>query len=257
MIDINRAKNAFDEYVKNYNPENGKIRLKISHIKRVASISKDIATELGLSKEDIQLAELIGLLHDIGRFEQVRIYNTFVDKNSINHGQLGAKILFEDGLIRNFVEDNQYDEIIRKAIVNHNRAKIEDGLDERELMHCKIIRDSDKTDIYYVLSVEDTKNCYETGDMTKEKITPEIYKEFIEEHSIDYKKMQSSADILVGHFAYAFDYNYNYGLKILENKGYIDKLYNKFSFNDKVTQDMCDNIYKETKQYIAMKLQEN
>ena len=117
MIDINRAKNAFDEYVKNYNPENGKIRLKISHIKRVASISKDIATELGLSKEDIQLAELIGLLHDIGRFEQVRIYNTFVDKNSINHGQLGAKILFEDGLIRNFVEDNQYDEIIRKAIV--------------------------------------------------------------------------------------------------------------------------------------------
>lgn len=69
-----------------------------------------------LSQEDIELAELIGLLHDIGRFEQVRLYHTFVDKDSINHGEYGAKILFEDGLIRKFINDDRFDKIINQEI---------------------------------------------------------------------------------------------------------------------------------------------
>lgn len=109
MIDIVRAKKAFKEYVKKYNPDDSKVKLKIAHIERTAEVAKKLATELMLEKEDIELAELIGLLHDIGRFEQIRIYHTFVDKISIDHGKLGAKILFEDGLIRNFIEDKKYD----------------------------------------------------------------------------------------------------------------------------------------------------
>ena len=126
MIDIVRAKKAFKEYVKKYNPDDSKVKLKIAHIERTAEVAKKLATELMLEKEDIELAELIGLLHDIGRFEQIRIYHTFVDKISIDHGKLGAKILFEDGLIRKFIETDKYDEIIRKAIINHNKFKIQD-----------------------------------------------------------------------------------------------------------------------------------
>lgn len=133
MIDIVRAKKAFKEYVKKYNPDDSKVKLKIAHIERTAEVAKKLATELMLEKEDIELAELIGLLHDIGRFEQIRIYHTFVDKISIDHGKLGAKILFEDGLIRNFIEDKKYDTIIKKAIINHNKSKIEDGLDEKQI----------------------------------------------------------------------------------------------------------------------------
>ena len=142
----------FKEYVKDYNPNDGKIALKISHILRVTQKSRELAEELNLNEEDTDLAELIGLLHDIGRFEQVRIYNTFYDKDSINHGEYGVKILFEDGLIRKFIKDDSYDEIIKKAILNHNRPRIEEGLSKRELMHAKIIRDADKLDIYYVLT---------------------------------------------------------------------------------------------------------
>ena len=70
MIDIVRAKKAFKEYVKKYNPDDSKVKLKIAHIERTAEVAKKLATELMLEKEDIELAELIGLLHDIGRFEQ-------------------------------------------------------------------------------------------------------------------------------------------------------------------------------------------
>ena len=104
IIDMEQAQKAFKEYVRKYNPEDEKIKIKIAHIQRVAQNSKRIAQNLKLSQEDIELAELIGLLHDIGRFEQVRLYHTFVDKNSINHGEYGAKILFEDGLIRKFIK---------------------------------------------------------------------------------------------------------------------------------------------------------
>ena len=71
MIDIEKAKNVFKEYVKKYDDTNPKIKMKIIHILKVAENSKKIATDLNLSEEDIVLAELIGLLHDIGRFEQV------------------------------------------------------------------------------------------------------------------------------------------------------------------------------------------
>lgn len=250
MIDIKKAKQTFENYVKNYNPENPKIMLKINHIKRVANISKDIALKLNLPEEDVKLAELIGLLHDIGRFEQIRIYNTFVDKKSVNHGELGVKILFEDGLIRNFVQDNQYDNIIKIAILNHNKAQIQGGITERELLHAKIIRDSDKTDIFNVLVIEDVEACYETKDMSKEIATPEIYREFMEEHKINYANMKTPADTLISHFAYVFDYNFKYGLDILNQKGYLDKIYNGFTFEDEETSKMITQVYKTAKEFV-------
>lgn len=257
MIDIIRAKQAFKEYVKNYNPEDPQIELKISHIERVADVAKKTAQYLNLSKEDVQLAELIGLLHDIGRFEQIRQYHTFIDKNSINHGEFGVKILFEEGLIRKFVQDNQYDNIIKKAILNHNRIKIEDGLNERELLHSKIIRDSDKTDIMYFIVYDKTKTIYGIDDFSNQKFTNEIYKEFMLDNLVNYENMKNAADILVAHFAYIFDFNYEYGLSVIKENKYIDKLYKRYSFNDEETMDKYNKIYEEANLYIDKRLKIN
>ena len=70
MIDIENAKKVFQKYVANFNPEDGRIRLKIEHILRVAEYSKKLAENLQLDEEKIKLAELIGIFHDIGRFKQ-------------------------------------------------------------------------------------------------------------------------------------------------------------------------------------------
>ena len=40
MIDLPRAYAAFASYVKNYNPQDGKVRLKIVHTEHVAAISR-------------------------------------------------------------------------------------------------------------------------------------------------------------------------------------------------------------------------
>ena len=256
MIDIKKAKEEFKNYVQNYDPNDEKVKLKIAHIERTSLVAKNTAKYLKLSEEDILLAELIGLLHDIGRFEQVKRYHTFVDKISVNHGEFGVKILFDDGLITKFIEDRKYDEIIKKAILNHNRGKIEEGLNEKELLHAKIIRDSDKTDIFYTLTFGDVKAIWEKEDFSEDKISNEIYREFIEDKVINYKNRNTSADILVSHFAYVYDFNFKYGLKLIYDNGYIDKLFNRFKFKDQEENKQYIEIYKTAKGYVKNKLEE-
>ena len=252
-IDIKKAKQEFKEYVKNYDPEDKQVKLKIEHIERVSQLAKNMAKELKLSEEDIALAELIGLLHDIGRFEQIRIYHTLVDKKNINHGEFGAKVLFENDLIRKFIETDEFDEIIKLAIVNHNRDKIEEGLTERQLLHAKLIRDADKTDIFYLLITGEEKTIWETDNMNNEIVTNEIYREFIEDRHINYKNMETSGDILVAHFAYIYDLYFKPTRRIFKDKKYVDQLYNRFNFTNKDTAEKFKVIHEKAKQYIEEK----
>lgn len=260
MIDMLKAKKAFVEYVKNYDIKNDKIRLKVEHIERVSQTTKKLSVKLGLEEEDIKLAELIGLLHDIGRFEQLKRYNTFNDSKSINHGEFGVKVLFnkKDGIIRKFIEDNQYDYIIKTAIINHNKdAKdIPEDLTIKELLHTKIIRDSDKIDILNLLTYEKKETAWEKADLSDDIISDEIYNEFMEDEKIDYGKRKSSADILVGHFAYVFDFNFQESLKIIEREEYFRKIYERFEFKDKQTKERYKNIYKKLNEHIKEKLGE-
>ena len=259
MINITKAKKAFKEYIQNYDIDNPKVKLKIAHIERTANIARKTAESLNLEKEDIELAELIGLLHDIGRFEQIKRYNTFVDYLSEDYAKLGVDILFEENLIREFIEDNKYDRIIKLAILNHNKDKnnITKNITEKEKLHIKLIRDSDKTDIIYLLTFEDKKAAWEKEDLSEEIFTEEIYREFIEDKNIFYPNMQTYADRLIGHFAFVYDFNYQYGLKIIYNNEYYTKIYNRFKFNNKKTEEEFKNIYKITINYIEERLKKN
>jgi len=248
VIDIEKAKKQFKEYVKNYNPEDDKIKIKIGHILRVTENVKKIAQSLNLCQEDVEIAELIGLLHDIGRFEQVRLYHTFLDHDSINHGEFGVKVLFEDGLIRKFIETDKYDKIIKHAILNHNRLNIEDGLTQREYLHAQIIRDADKADIYTVLISDSKKTLWGKDDLSNEKISDEVYRQYIEEKLIDYKEIKTGIDLLVCHFKYVYDINFEQTRQMIKENKYIDKLYERFNFENEETKQRFSNIYKLAKE---------
>lgn len=254
MIDLTKARKAFKEYVKNYNPEDKQVKLKITHIERTSIMARKIAESLKLDKEDIELAELIGLLHDIGRFEQIKRFHTFSDKDSINHGEFGVQVLFEQGEIRKFIEDDKYDEIIKKAILNHNRAGIEEGLSTRELLHARLIKDADKTDIFYILTFDDIKAIYGSYDFSDDKISDEIYKAFIEKERINYVDRKGPADVLVSHFQFLYHFYFSYGLQYVYDQGYIDELYNRFSFKDKETSERYKKVYENAKEYAKNKL---
>jgi len=129
-INIGKAEKNFLKYTENYDLENDNIKRKQQHSLRVMQISTQIAKGLKLSEEEINLATLIGLLHDIARFEQYTQYKTYRDVDSIDHGDYGVQILEKD--MRKYIETDQYDEIIKKAIKNHNKYQIEEGLNKTE-----------------------------------------------------------------------------------------------------------------------------
>jgi len=249
MINIQIAKQQFKKYICNYDKENYRVKVKIIHMQNVSKIAKEIGERKKLELQDVQLAELIGLLHDIGRFEQAKIYDTFIDKDSVNHGELGVQILFEQGIIRNFIEDTQYDEIIRKAILNHNRDKrYLEFSNAKEELHTKIIRDADKTDILYQLTIAEKQPVWGKEDLSQEKMSDEIYREFIEEKEIDYQERKTAVDLLVSHFAYIFDFNDKRALQIVKENDYFEKLYKRFQFQDTKTRERMEKIYQIVKE---------
>lgn len=241
MIDIINAKKEFKKYISNYNPENPRVALKISHIERVAENCKMIAEFLKLPEEEVKLAELIGLFHDLGRFEQVRIADTFSDKDSgINHAELSIKVLFEDGLIRNFIKETCYDEIIRKAVYNHNRAKIDANVNGKEELFCKIIRDADKLDIFYVTTFSEFLPLFWYKDFDQEEIGRAVIEDIENRRLVDYRKIKNNADLITIFYAYIFDLYFDITIKIIADNKYLEQYTEKVKENFK-----APNIHKQ------------
>lgn len=256
MIDIEKAELAFKEYLKDYNVNDEKVALKIRHTYGVVKASEYLAKAIGLDEDDTNLSRLIALLHDIGRFEQSKassdVYDN-ADKNFFDHGEYGVKILFEDGLIRNFVEDNSYDNIIKVSILNHNRLSIEDGLSERELLHAKLIRDNDKLDNFRVKLEESFKVLLGTDDMEKvsnELISENIYQDFLSKRLIVYGDVKTDLDRWISYIAYIFDFNFSESLEYLRDNDLINKNFDRIEYKNLDTINKINKMKVLAKDYV-------
>ena len=250
MIDLEKAKNEFINYTNNYDSTNVHIARKIGHTFRVMEWSKKIAESLNLSKEDIDLATLIGLLHDLARFEQRRLYDTFSDSKSVDHGDLAVTILEENEYIRKYIEDNQYDDIIKTAVKNHNKFKIEDGLDERTLLHSRIVRDADKLDIMY----EGVNMFYKEPDEIEQienlPIAEEYYNQFINRKQIFRKKEPTVLDGMICLFSFIFDLNFEFSKKSIVEGNYINDILSRFNFKNEQTKMQIEEIKKISYEFL-------
>lgn len=254
MIDRERAKNAFDEYTGHYNVQDEKVRLKIEHTFRVAQLCEVIAESLKLSHEEIQLAWLIGLLHDIGRFEQLRRYGTFNDMQSTDHAECGAQILFEEGRIRDYVMDDGEDELIRKAVIYHNMYRLPANLDERTLRFCHIIRDADKIDILKVnveFPLEEIYNV-STKELRGGQVTKEVLDSFEEEHAVLRSLKKTAVDNVVGHVSLVYELVYPVSLKLVQEQGYLEQLMN-FESDHPATRQQFVRIREKMAEYMLRK----
>lgn len=252
-MEFQKTEKAFKEYLKNYNVDDGSIALKVRHTYEVVRKSEYIATRLNLDMENIELAKIIAILHDIGRFEQVKVYKEFNDKK-IEHAEFGIRVLFEDNIIRKFVEDKKYDEIIRKAIYNHNKLKIEENLSDIELLHCKIIRDADKLDNFRVKQEDKMENIfpkiYNEKTINYEKISTKVYEDFVKHKCIKLDDRKTIIDYWVCVIAFIFDLNFNISSQYVKEKNYIDTLIDRIEYKNIDTKQKMENIRKCAKEYI-------
>ena len=148
-----KLEEEFNKYTSNYDLKDKNILLKYKHSFNVANFMEELANNLYLDKEDVYLSKAIGLLHDIGRFEQLKLFNSY-DDSLYDHATFACDYLFKDGHIRDFIKSDKNDNIIREAIYNHNRYAIDKKLKGRELYFSKMIRDMDKLDIFFQIGYE-------------------------------------------------------------------------------------------------------
>ena len=259
MIDIINAEKVFKDYLKNYDVKDPKIALKITHTYEVLSSAKYIASKLNLNNEDYDLACLIALLHDIGRVEQLKEYDSYDDSIGLNHAEFGIKLLFEENYIRKFVKENTYDEIIYKAIANHNKYKLETtGFTDREIMHAKIIRDADKLDNFRVKEKESFVALFEEGmtedKVGKQEISEKIYKTFESHNLIKSSDRVTYMDHWVSFIAFIFDMNFDASLEYIKDKNYVDVLVDRINYTNEDTKIKMENIRKISNDYINVRI---
>jgi putative nucleotidyltransferase with HDIG domain len=230
---LEKIKNWFVDYVSGFYGDdeiiNANIELKDKHSKFVRSESLYIADELGLTDEQKLIAEVVGLLHDVGRFEQFKKYRTYNDPRSINHSVLGVQILRENNVLAG-LDDNEV-EVIETAVKYHGAKKLPENLNGDVLLQCRVIRDADKIDIYRVVT-EYYRQYKNDPDSFKLEIelpdepwySDEVIQKVINRELISYKNLKTWNDCKLTQLSWVYDINFVPTLKRIKEKRFLEKI---------------------------------
>lgn len=251
MIDLKKADEVFRNYLKQYDQTDDKIRLKIAHTYGVVNACNYIASNMQLGEEDAKLAQLIGLLHDIGRFEQLRIYHSF-DDSLMPHAQCSIDILFKENMIEQFLEERHLDEIIYLAIKYHGVYQMPDDMPRRGDLHTKIIRDADKLDNFRVKHVSNmiTMVDVDEEELGTEAITEAIYEKFLNYTPILNSERKTHMDMWVSYLGYIFDLNFSASFQYIQEKNYINKIIDRVPYTNPDTKNKMEQIRKAANEYV-------
>ncbi|MBW1856472.1 MAG: HD domain-containing protein [Deltaproteobacteria bacterium] len=204
------------------------IRLKLEHTERVCKEIVILGQGLGLSADELLLAETVALFHDIGRFEQYLVYGTFQDANSENHAALGLRELEKHKVLSSCSEAER--PVIYKSIGYHNVRILPEDEDERILFFSRLLRDADKLDIwrvfidYYDGLYEDPNSIVVWGLQDNEVFTPEIMKALSLKKMADTRYMATLNDFKLLQVSWVFDVNFSPTFRAIRERSYIESI---------------------------------
>lgn len=230
--------NIFENYVSNYNKEDVLIEKKRTHSYRVAIHAAKIAQSIDLNQEQIDIAYICGLFHDIGRFEQAKQSHTYDDRFFQDHGDYGAKVL-EDKLASEITQDKKIQNIIILATKYHNKYAIGQVSEEEEL-YCKIVRDADKIDImeYQINEIDGTYS-----------LDKEVVQSILEHKLCKNGIVNNKLDHLLRMMCFIYDMHYDYSLRYIIDNGILEK---KFNLIKNHSQEDVTEIIKCINNYLKL-----
>jgi HD superfamily phosphohydrolase YqeK len=221
-------------------------KLKYHHTFRVVHEIIKLSEHHNLTANEVILAKLIALFHDVGRFEQYARYKTFSDKDSVDHAELAIQIIEENNLLHG-IEQQDY-EFIKTAILNHNKLAISDNLTEEQLFYSKLIRDADKLDILYVVT---SNKRYYVPDDAKENLTdlnPNFVDDIINHRLVSYNDVKGMLDYVLLRISWVYDLYFDYTILQFKERGYFQKMLNQLPESEqKVEIESAINDFIEQK----------
>lgn len=233
-------KNYINEYYYNYPEHQLAIKLKEEHTLRVCENIKQICSSLSLDNNDSEIANIIALFHDIGRFQQYCQYGTFNDRKSENHALLGLKILAKHNVLTSLNSNDVH--LITQAISLHNVWKLPFTISKDANKFTCLIRDADKLDILNIFAINYTHKNYDYQQILKsnlpddKNISPAIMKCFLSNQTCSYDHVKNHNDRKMLQLSWIYDINYPYTFNEIINKKYIETILDTMPFNHELTK---------------------
>ena len=224
------------------------ILLKKEHTLRVCSNMALICTDL--PENDQSVALTTALLHDVGRFEQLKRYGTFSDIKSEDHASLGVRIIKELGILH-FLDPIDADLIVT-AVENHNKAVIDKRLSDRAMHICKLLRDADKLDIwhvvigYYMEGLEKENPTIVHNLPAGEDVSIAIYDEFKKRNIIPFSMLETVIDFKILQMGWIFDINTNKAMALAVERGCLEAIYKTLPHSERI-----ENLYQMMNKYLS------
>ena len=128
--------------------------------------------------------------------------------------------------IQEFLPDTRkFDEIVKIAVYEHNKLKIRDGLNDKELLFSKIIRDADKLDIYRLFLMDNVISMgTDSGFSDTTHFSEEVLNTFYENKQLPKNELKTMLDWFLNSIAFTYDINFKKSFEILKERNYINKI---------------------------------
>lgn len=175
------------------------MQLKRIHTDHVVANARAIAAGEGFDERTRLVCAAAALLHDTGRYEQLKRYNTFRDSDSVDHAVFSHDIVRDLG----WLASQQDAKAILDAVLFHNRRDVPEGLDPLTLAASHTVRDADKLDIFRVLEdrVEHTNwrdDCKAFWNLPIHAApNPAVLAAIREGRPVDYQNIRTLADFVL------------------------------------------------------------
>jgi hypothetical protein len=230
--DLGNLRQWFSNYVAAYYTDDSRhnetVRLKEEHTERVCKEIVMLGGALNLPAQDMLLAEMMALFHDLGRFKQYATYGTFEDGRSENHAALGLRELARDRVLS--VCSDAERSLITKAIGYHNVRALPTDEDERTLFFSRLLRDADKLDIwrvfidYYDREYQQANSTIVWGLPNDPTCSSKIVNALRRQQMADTRHMATLNDYKLLQISWVFDVNFAPSFGAVHERQYMQKI---------------------------------
>jgi len=219
---IQTYNNIFWNLIKHYDFNENNLLRKMIHSFDVAKNCYEIACNKNLKEKERNLCYLIGLFHDIGRFEQWIKYKTYDDKKSVDHGDLSCDILNQLDCNKLFNLNNTETLIFKESIRFHTKPYL--GKNKKIIKFNNILKDSDAFS-----NVISTANGMQQMTVTKNGVTKEILDDFTNRKLLRVHSPKTKLDRCLMLAACCYYVKDTFIRKVILESNYIEIIYETFS----------------------------
>ncbi len=255
--DYSSVCNQVMDYIYSFQSEdeidNHNYNLKREHTNKVIGYTEVLTRSLKCDEDTILIAEMSALLHDVGRFEQYRIYKSFLDSESKDHAEIALKLIEENGWLDTLTKFSK--NMIKKVIYYHNKYSISETENPAVVFISKILRDADKIDILDIASKEFSEEtkiknpAFSYNLKESDEISRPVLLSMLSGKMPNKSDLRTVADFKMLQISLVYDINFRESFLIINKNKYLKRIFETLPLNDEIYE-----AYNKARVYVENRL---